>query len=273
MTGDPRDATPAELVIPEDGVPRHTTTELRDRSSRYCVLICVIDEGERILGQLERMRAVPDMPDVVIADGGSTDGSMEPDRLRSLGVRALLVKTDGGKLGAQQRIGFAYALREGYEGVITVDGNGKDDVRAVPRFVEQLDAGYDLVQGSRYVPGGKAENTPLSRTLALKLIHAPALSLASGFRYTDTTNAFRAHSRRLLAHPELQPFRPVFTGYELLAYVSSRAPRIEGMRVAEVPVRRSYPPRGATPTKISPLKGNLELLRVLARASLRSFDP
>ncbi len=102
------------------------------------------------------------------------------------------------------RMAFAYALKEGYAGVVVVDGNGKDDITAIPAFVHALEAGYDHIQGSRYVPGGKAINTPLSRHLAVHLLHAPLISLSAGFRYTDTTNGFRAYSSRLLADPRLQ---------------------------------------------------------------------
>jgi hypothetical protein len=65
-----------------------------------------------------------------------------------------------------------------------------------------------------------------------------------------------------LTHPQLQPFRDVFMGYELLAYLSARASRL-GLRACEVPVTRAYPRSGKTPTKISPLKGNRDLMRVL----------
>jgi len=61
-------------------------------------------------------------------------------------------------------------------------------------FVKALDEGYDLLQGSRYIEGGVAINTPKSREVAIKLIHVPIINMLSGFKYTDTTNGFRAHS-------------------------------------------------------------------------------
>ena len=61
------------------------------------------------------------------------------------------------------RMAFDYALDQGYEGIVTVDGNDKDDTRLVHRFIEALENGYDHVQGSRYIAGGKGVNTPLLR--------------------------------------------------------------------------------------------------------------
>ena len=60
------------------------------------------------------------MVDIVICDGGSTDGSMNPDTLELYGVNTLLVKTGPGKQGAQLRMGLHFALTFGYKGVLTL---------------------------------------------------------------------------------------------------------------------------------------------------------
>ena len=209
--------------------------------------------------------------DILIVDGGSKDGSLERPRLEENDVRGLLVKTGPGKLSAQLRCAYAFALEQGYGGIVTIDGNDKDDPEAIGRFLDQLAAGVDFVQASRYVRGGIAENTPKLRDLAIRCIHAPALSLASGFRWTDTTQGFRAYSSRLLLDPRVAPFRDVFATYELLAYLSYRAPKL-GYRCIELPTARRYPP-GEVPTKISSVRGNLEVLRVLFYACLGRYNP
>jgi len=253
-------------------VPQGEVHELSPRAHRYCLLIPVINEGERILAQLARVRDVGADVDVVVADGGSTDGSNDPEVLRGLGVSTLIVKRDTGRLSAQLRLGMAHALQQGYDGVITVDGNGKDDVAAVPSFVRALEEGAGFVQGSRYVPGGQAVNTPRSRDLAIKLVHAPVTTLAARKRYTDTTNGFRGHSAALLRDPRVAPFRDVFDTYELLAYLPIRAARL-GYRCLELPVTRAYPATGATPTKIHGLGAQLDLLKILGTAAVGGYDP
>ena len=125
---------------------------------------------------------------------------------------------------------------------------------------------------SRYIPGGKALNTPLLRTMAIHLLHAPVISLAAGFRYTDTTNGFRAFSRHYLLDNRVQPFREIFVTYELLAYLSIRASQLK-MRTLEIPVTRIYPKEGKTPTKISFLRGNLLLIKILFLALGGKFAP
>lgn len=255
------------------GVPAYTTAEFAPKAADYCVCVFVLNEGGKLPKQLAAMRPVcRGVADVVVADGGSTDGGTDPAALRSLGVNTLLTKTGPGKLGAQMRMAFAWALARGYKGVVVVDGNGKDGVDAIPAFVRQLDAGYDHVQGSRFLPGGVSENLPLSRWLGVKLLHAPLVSLAARFRYTDSTNGFRGYSRRLLADPRVAVFRDVFPGYELHYYLAIRAARL-GFRVCELPVARRYPAQGPTPTKITPVRGNLRVLRCLFAACLGRYDP
>jgi glycosyltransferase involved in cell wall biosynthesis len=253
-------------------LPAFTATVLAPRRWHHALVIPVLNEDGRITAQLERLAAAAPPVDVVIADGGSTDGSLDPEGLRRRGVRALLVKTGPGRLSAQLRMAYAWCLDETYHGIVTMDGNGKDGVEAVTAFVARLEAGEDYVQGSRYLPGGLAENTPLDRHLAGRLLHAPVLSLAARHWFTDTTNGFRAYSARYLRDARVAPFRDVFVRYELLFYLTVRAPRL-GFRVSEIPVARRYPRRQAAPTKIAGWRGRFAMLREVFGAALGRFDP
>jgi dolichol-phosphate mannosyltransferase len=181
------------------------------------------------------------------------------------------VKTGQGKLSAQLRCAYSFALDQGYEGIITIDGNDKDDPEAIPRFIDSLKQGVDFVQASRFISGGVAENTPKSRDFAIRFIHAPMLSLFSGFHWTDTTQGFRAYSRKMMLDTKIALFRDVFMTYEMLAYLTYRAPRL-GYRCIELPAIRRYP-KGEVPTKISSIKGNLSVFTVLLRACFGLYNP
>ena len=266
--------TPKNAVTNIPGVPDYELTAFAPASAAYCLLIPVINEGARILTELGRAQTagVDKVCDIILCDGGSTDGSMAPETLKLYNVNTLLVKTGPGKQGAQLRMGLHYALARGYKGVLTVDGNNKDSIEDVPEFIGKLREGYDLVQGSRFVKGGHAVNTPLSRYLAVRLVHAPLISLAAHAWFTDTTNAYRAYSREYLTHPEVRPLRDVFAGYELLAYLSVRATQL-GLKACEVPVTRAYPASGKTPTKISGVKGNGNLMKILLATLAGKYNP
>jgi glycosyltransferase involved in cell wall biosynthesis len=234
--------------------PQYEVLYERPRQRRWAICVFVINEGEKIRKQLKAMAAYNDVVDVIVADGGSTDGSLDAALLQEIGGKALLVKRGPGKLSAQMRMAFDYILEQGYEGVIVNHGNGKDGLEGIPRMVEALDMGLDHVQGSRFIPGGHHENTPLTRYLAVNLLHAPLISLAAGFRYTDTTNGFRAYSARLLRDPRIGVFRPCFDRYQLHYHLAIKA-AVLGYGVKETPVSRSYPAKGKTPTKIQGIGG------------------
>lgn len=257
-----------------EGVPDYERKEFQPRMSDYCVLIPVLNEGERIYAELSRaLRAgVNEHADIVICDGNSRDGSNDPSRLEGYGVNSLLVKTGPGKQGAQLRTGIHFGFERSYRGFITVDGNNKDSIEDVPRFIEKLKEGYDFVQGSRFIEGGRAVNTPLIRWLSVRMIHAPLISLTAHHHFTDTTNAFRAYSLRYLADERVKPLRDIFSSYELLAYLSVRASQI-GMRACEIPVSRVYPEKGKIPTKISSFRGNLELMKILLKNFAGKYNP
>lgn len=258
----------------QSGVPKFQCAEYSEKQKDYVVLIPIINEGSRIIKELKRACKyhVSDYADIVICDGGSTDGCTKASRLRSLNVNTLLVKQDFGKQGAQLRMGIWWALRRKYKGIITIDGNNKDSIEDVPRFIEKLKEGYDLVQGSRFVKGGRAVNTPLLRIISVRLLHAPVISLTARHKFTDTTNAYRAYSSRYLKDKRVQPLRDIFMTYELLAYLSVRATQI-GMKACEIPVTRAYPKTGKTPTKISFFKGNSELLKILIKNACGAYHP
>lgn len=253
--------------------PDFEFTEINPKANDYCVCVFVINEGDRIQKQLKAMKLFSKKVDIIVADGGSTDGSLEEDFLKKQNVRALLTKKGKGKLSAQMRMAFAWALSEGYKGVIVVDGNGKDDITAIPNFVKLLNEGYDHVQGSRFIKGGKAVNTPLSREIGLHFIHAPLISIASRKRHTDTTNGFRGYSAELLRDEDIAVFRDVFMTYELHYYLAIESSRRAKYRTIETPVTRTYPKKGKTPTKISPIKGNAHVLAVLFRAVAGKYKP
>lgn len=264
-------------TIPKDilqtwQVPSYDIQLWQGKKNDYCVVIPVINEGERIKNLLSRMQmiGISSHADIIIIDGGSKDGSLEIEGLKNLEVSGLLLKTAPGKLSSQLRCGYAFALEQGYEGIVTIDGNDKDDPDAIPVFINALKSGVDFVQASRFVPGGVAENTPKSRDFAIRFIHAPMLSLFSGFKWTDTTQGFRAYSRKMLLDPRIAIFRNVFSTYELLAYLSYRAPKL-GFKCQEIATVRKYP-KGEVPTKISSVRGNFSVLSILFSACFGKYN-
>lgn len=252
-------------------LPSFDIVEFAPKKTKYCVGIPVINEGEKFKKQIAEIKNFAKFADILIFDGGSIDGSTNNEFLKKNRVRTLLVLKSRGKQGTQLRMGLSYALKEGYEGVITIDGNGKDDPEGIQEFIKALDDGFDYVQGSRFIKGGKAINTPLLRLFAIRFVHAPIISLASGHWYTDTTNGFRAYSKKYLLNPAVKPFRNVFVKYELYLYLSIRANQL-GFKTKEIPVTRRYP-KGGVPTKILGIKSYFDFLTTTIKTAMSYYNP
>jgi len=252
-------------------LPAFSIYQFRKKKTKYCICISVLNEGNRIKNQLEKMVPYSNMADIIIADWGSTDGSMDEKFLKKCNVRILLSLQSPGNQGTQLRMGFSYALKQGYAGIIQIDGNNKDDVDAIPKFIKFLDEGFDYLQGSRFIKEGLAVNTPPVRYLAMRLIASPILSFGAGFLYTDVTNGFRGYSRKYLLHPKVLPFRDEFVRYEFNMYLTVRANQL-GLKTKEIPVVRAYP-KGKIPTRISFFGGNLNFLITILKVALGLYNP
>lgn len=257
----------------ERAIPKYTETVFFEKRSRYCLLIPLFNEGERYFRQTEKMKALHlfEKIDVVICDAGSADGTTEPDFLRETGHRALLVRQGKGRYSTDIKMGYDWAIRQGYDGFITVDGNDKDDTGAIDLFIQALERGYDYIQGSRFIKGGKGIHTPFIRQVAMRFINEPVMTLCAGKHLTDTTNGFRAYSREFLTDRRVQPFRDIFWGYELIYYLPIRACRL-GFKVCEVPVTRAYP-KGETPSKVGGIRGNIYQLSILWHCIWKHYNP
>lgn len=252
-------------------LPKYLIQEFKKKQTKYCICIPVLNEGERIKKQLQRVKPYSKLVDIILADWGSTDGSTKKNFLKKMNVRTLLTMRGPGGQGSQLRMGFAYCLRQGYFGIIQIDGNNKDGMEAIPRFIRGLEGGFDYLQGSRFIKGGKAFNTPPLRWFSVRLIASPLLSLGAKFWYTDVTNGFRGYSKKYLLHPQVKPFRSIFNRYEFNMYLTVRANQL-GFKTKEIPVSRKYP-KGKVHTKISFLKGNFLFLLSMFKAALGLYNP
>jgi hypothetical protein len=135
--------------------------------------------------------------------------------------------------------------------------------------LEPLFAGEaDLVQGSRWLPGGATPGIPSDRRWLTRL-YPLLFRIASGYPSTDGTNGFRAFRLSMLGDPRIRLDQEWLDRYELEPYLLFQAVR-SGYRVREVPVTVRYHSRGTT--KMRPLRDGWRILRplVFLRLGLRS---
>jgi dolichol-phosphate mannosyltransferase len=174
-------------------------------------------------------------------------------------------------IGFAIKQGFEYALSNGYDIIVVMAGNGKDDPREIPRLTRPVLSGnYDYVQGSRFLPGGRRERNPLLRGLFSRLFPI-VWTWSTGVYCTDVTNGFRAYKTKLLRDPEVRFRQEWLNHYELEYYLHYKALTLD-YRFAERPVSKTYPPKTQGKyTHISPIRdwwqivGPLLLLRIGAK--------
>jgi glycosyltransferase involved in cell wall biosynthesis len=156
------------------------------------VLVTARNEADRIGDTLAALgEAFPGAP-VVVADDASTDDTAA--LAESLGATVLRLPFNVGIGGAVQT-GFRFALAEGYDTAVRLDGDGQHDASELATLLAPLARGEaDLVVGSRFVDPGSAYRPPWARRIGIRLF-ARLVSLLGGERVTDTTSGFLALDR------------------------------------------------------------------------------
>ncbi|MEA3503146.1 MAG: polyprenol monophosphomannose synthase, partial [Actinomycetota bacterium] len=130
---------------------------------------------------------------LLIVDDGSPDGTGEiADRLVSAdeGVAVLHRDVKAG-LGKAYAAGFARALELGGKVLCEMDADFSHDPADLPRLIAAIDEGADLAIGSRYVPGGGADDWPWHRK-AISSGGNRYAALMLGIRVKDATAGYRA---------------------------------------------------------------------------------
>jgi dolichol-phosphate mannosyltransferase len=230
-------------------------------STVLAVMPCV-DEARQVVGLV---RAMPrQVTRALVIDDGSTDGT--GTLAREAGAEVLRFERTRG-VGAALRAGFQFALVHGFEVVVVLAGNGKDDPAEIPALLEPIDDGTaDFVQGSRWLKREPELGAmPRYRKLATRL-HPLLFTLATGHFVTESTNGFRALHRRIFGDPLLGLDGPHLDGYQLEPFLYARALAL-GYRAVEVPVRKIYPqPTEGPVTRMKPISGWWQMLSPLVRA-------
>jgi len=224
------------------------------KAPRVLAIIPVYNEAQAIDAVVGSIPP-PAVDEVLVVDDGSGDAT--PRILARHRVTVLRHERRRG-VGAAIRTGLDYALGRGYDAVVIMAGNGKDDPREIGRLVRALwDGGCDYVQGSRFMNGGDYANTPRGRLTAVKG-YSLLWSLRFGRRLTDVTNGFRAYRCSLFSNRKIDIWQDWLDGYELEYYLHYQV-LAQRLKFAEVPVTKIYPGRPCT--KIRPIVDWYRILR------------
>jgi dolichol-phosphate mannosyltransferase len=201
---------------------------------RTIVVLPTYNERENVAALLAAVRSTLPAADVLVVDDNSPDGtaSIVEETAAELGQIKLLRRPGKHGLGSAYRDGFAIALDEGYDAIVSMDVDFSHDPKALPELLALLDAGADAVIGSRYVPGGATVDWPLHRRVLSRWGNRYT-SLVLRLQVRDCTSGFRAY--RASALSAIEPSSTTAEGYAFLTELVRRLVR-SGYRVMESPI-------------------------------------
>jgi dolichol-phosphate mannosyltransferase len=228
---------------------------------RVLVVMPTYNEADNVGPLAERLRRAAPAVDVLIADDDSPDGTgAVADRLASRDRHVHVLHRPGKQgLGAAYAAGFDWARKHGYDAVVEMDADGSHRPEDLPRLLDEARRS-DVVIGSRWAPGGRAEGLPWRRRVLSRAGNLYA-RLALGMPVRDATGGYRVYRMPALDRIDIRSASS--HGFAFQVELSRRAQRA-GCRIAEVPITFAERERGTS--KMSFLIIAEALLRITAWA-------
>ncbi|WP_366656724.1 glycosyltransferase family 2 protein [Fodinicurvata sp. EGI_FJ10296] len=230
------------------------TSNGTDPRPTIAVVVPVFDEEDSLGPLVDELLAVAAehnlaLRRIVMVDDGSRDGSWSA--IRTLSTTHPVVSG----LRMRRNFGKSLALDAGIRTVdtdiiVTMDADLQDDPSELPRFIAEIDAGWDLVSGWK-----RQRNDPTSKTLPSRLFNR-VTAAASGVKLNDFNCGYKAYRRevfhRVQLYGELHRYVPVLAHYN-------------GFTVTEIPVNHRARRFGRSKFGAERfIKGFLDLLTVMA---------
>lgn len=213
---------------------------------RTLVITPTYNERDNIEALAEAVLSAPGELHYMIVDDNSPDGTGEiADQIAARNSRFQVMHRPGKLgLGSAYREAFTKALEQGYDAVISMDGDWSHDPKYLPSLVEGTQQA-DLVIGSRYLNGISVVNWELSRLIMSTVANQYARAV-TGMPFRDCTSGFQCLTRRALESIGLGAIKT--SGYSFLIDLKYRVVHA-GLRGLEVPI--VFTDRRAGTSKIS----------------------
>jgi dolichol-phosphate mannosyltransferase len=198
------------------------------------MIVPTYNECENVEPLTQEVLALGRVDYVIVVDDNSPDGTGQiADRLAADDPRVVVMHRPAKQgLGRAYVAGFGKARELGCSVIMTMDADFSHHPRYIPAMIDLLAQGYDIVIGSRYVPGGGTRNWGVERRFLSASANTFA-RLSLGLQAHDCTAGFRAYRRQVIESIPLEQIRS--NGYSFLVEMLYRCQR-RGFRVGETPI-------------------------------------
>ena len=202
---------------------------------RVIVVVPTYNEAENIRALTERVLASVEGIELLIVDDNSPDGTGAiADEIAGAEPRFHVMHRLANRgYAPSSREALARCRDQGYDFVVTMDGDLSHDPARIPALLEKARSGYGLVIGSRYTEGGavEAEWGPMRRAVSKSGSRYARAMIGTEVR--DCTSGYRCYSADALKALRFEALRS--DGYAFLIEVLEQLVKVAGS-IAEVPI-------------------------------------
>lgn len=201
---------------------------------RTLVVVPTYLEAENIVEALRRTRSAVPEAHILVVDDNSPDGTADlaQGAAAELGQIDVLRRPSKSGLGSAYRAGFSIGLDKGYEVLVQMDADLSHDPAVLPKLLESIGGGADMVIGSRYVPGGAVPHWPWFRR-ALSRYGNRYAAIALGTPVKDATSGYRAYRADALKAIDYSTTRAMGYGFQIETQYRAWQ---WGARIVELPI-------------------------------------
>ncbi|MBI2101428.1 glycosyltransferase [Candidatus Woesearchaeota archaeon] len=230
---------------------------------RYSIVIPAHNESENLVRLLKSacsaLQKTNEKFEIIAVNDNSTDDSLEMLKSLKRQIKEVVI------VNRTKNPGVGYAIREGLgnakgDVIITMDGDLSHDPSEIPKFLGLLN-GYDMVCGSRYIKGGKADMA-LGRVVISGLFNF-VFRVLIGLPIRDFTSGYRAYKREVVKKIRLKS-----KTFGIYIEIPIKA-HLAGFRLAEIPI--SYHKREFGKSNLNYFRQGPEYFKVIFEALRMKF--
>lgn len=164
---------------------------------KVLIIVPAFNEGKNILNTVNEIKKINIeniFLDYVVINDGSTDSTKQVCEKNNINYIDLPINLG---IGGAVQTGYKYAKNKNYDVAIQFDGDAQHDSTYLELLLEQINNGYDMAIGSRFIGNISKFKSTKSRRIGIKFLSF-LIKIATGAKISDPTSGFRAVNKKII---------------------------------------------------------------------------